>query len=125
MLLFNVLQPCSGYLMNDNDRICNVHNSVGGSQGRRQWVPISQQTYPCYVLCRDLSGNVPNEIKTDKEDGTKCGSENNFYCFKGECKVRTNRQALYCIYMYIRRERPYAYSDRLKNSLKQSRFQSA
>lgn len=79
-------RPCSGYLLNDNDRICNVHNSVGSSSTIREWSPISEQTYPCFVLCQDLSGNIPNEIKTDKEDGTKCGSAENFYCIQGECK---------------------------------------
>lgn len=81
------LQPCSGYLLNDNARICNVHNSVGSTSAVREWSPISEQTYPCFVLCHDLSGNTPNEIRTDKEDGTKCGSAENFYCIQGECKV--------------------------------------
>ncbi|XP_048736503.2 ADAMTS-like protein 1 isoform X2 [Ostrea edulis] len=79
-------RSCSGFLTNDNDRICNIHNNPGSASSYREWVPISQQTYPCYVLCRDLSGNIPNEIKTNKEDGTKCSSQDNFYCIKGECK---------------------------------------
>ncbi|XP_062588178.1 ADAMTS-like protein 1 [Saccostrea cucullata] len=78
------IRPCSGYLMNDNDRICNFHNNIRSAN--QEWSPLSQQIYPCYVFCRDMSGNIPNEIKTDKEDGTKCSSQPNFYCIKGECK---------------------------------------
>ncbi|KAK3096426.1 hypothetical protein FSP39_000009 [Pinctada imbricata] len=77
--------PCVGEYKDISYSTCKLHNDKWSYNDQSNWIPVSDQHYPCHAICKDESGNFPNEIRANMEDGIMCGSNENFYCLAGKC----------------------------------------